>query len=424
MTYLDKVGPRNEWRLKSPGIEGWSRTAHPTDPAKYFMVSCDNHVNEPFNWAAGRISDAYKDRMPRMVKDAEGNEWLHSDGRAPHLVKPVKTKTDHLQPMEKYETWEVMVPYTSRMEEMEMMKSSAGRNVAERIADAEADGVDAEFIYPQKGGLGFATRDTDFSLAMTRAWNRWALDEFGATFGRTNPAALITTANIPEAVKEVQWAASNGFRSLSLPNKPIFGPTQRGELAYNHNDFDPLWAAIAETGLVATFHVSSGGEDPRGAGGNGGAIINYVTHSMITTLDPLVKVITSGVLERNPTLKVVTVESGVGWLPWLLETMDHAYRSHHMWVRPVIPELPSFYYRRNCASTFMEEAAGLKYALDYGLEDNLLWANDYPHHEGSFPFSAQAIERMMGGLTETQRAKVLGLNAARVFGLTVPKSKA
>jgi len=86
-------------------------------------------------------------------------------------------------------------------------------------------------------------------------------------------------------------------------------------------------------------------------------------------------------------------------------------------VRPVIPELPSSYFKRNCFASFQEDHVGLDTAEQYGVVDNLMWANDYPHHEGSWPFSAQSIERQMGGLSEEARAKILGLNAQRVFDL-------
>ena len=87
------------------------------------------------------------------------------------------------------------------------------------------------------------------------------------------------------------------------------------------------------------------------------------------------------------------------------------------WVRPVIPELPSTYFRRHCFATFQEDHIGVDGAERYDVVDNLMWANDYPHHEGSWPFSAASIERQMGGLSDESRAKILGLNAKRVFAL-------
>jgi predicted TIM-barrel fold metal-dependent hydrolase len=101
--------------------------------------------------------------------------------------------------------------------------------------------------------------------------------------------------------------------------------------------------------------------------------------------------------------------------------MDHGYRAHHMWVRPVIPELPSFYFRRNCFASTLEHPGMLDFLVSIGLEDNLLWSSDYPHHEGSFPYSKLAIERQMGDLTDPQRAKILGENAVRIFN--IDKSK-
>ena len=122
-----------------------------------------------------------------------------------------------------------------------------------------------------------------------------------------------------------------------------------------------------------------------------------------------------------PNLKFATVEAGIGWVPWLLDAMDEAYRKHHMWVRPKLDGLPSDYFRRQGFASFQEDKAGLALASEFGLVDNFLWANDFPHHEGTWPYSAQAIERQMGHLDDGERAKILGLNAARIFGFDIPE---
>jgi predicted TIM-barrel fold metal-dependent hydrolase len=252
---------------------------------------------------------------------------------------------------------------------------------------------------------------------MCRAWNRWSQETF-AEHDRIMPMAMIAPGIIEEAIAEVQWAAANGFHGILLPNRPIFHKLSqpRNPLEYNDKRFEPLWAAIAETGLPITLHVSTG-EDPRAVRGNGGAITNFVCHSMTTTIEPMVQMISSGVFERHPTLSLGTIESGIGWVPWLLQQMDYSYRAHHMWVRPVIPQEPSFYYKRNCFAAFIEEPEALDAAIEAGLEDNIVWSNDYPHHEGSFPHTQASVERQMANLTDDQRAKVLGLNAARVFNI-------
>jgi hypothetical protein len=307
-----------------------------------------------------------------------------------------------------------------RMEPEDVLRNKSGLTIEERLADQLADGIDVELIFPNKGLLCWATPDPVFADAMCRAWNRWAYDWFGGADGwnggRTRPLASIATGDVGLATASATWAAEHDFAGLCLGNSPVYGPKQWGHLEYNDPAFESFWSSTAEAAMPLTFHVSTG-RDPRAVGGNGGAIINYVCHSMETTIEPLVQLITSGVFERHPDLQAGMVESGIGFVPWLLETMDYAYRAHHFWVRPVIPELPSTYFRRNCFATFQEDHAGLEAAEGNDIVDNLMWANDYPRHEGSWPHSAASIERQMDGLADESRAKILGLNAQRVFHL-------
>jgi len=99
--------------------------------------------------------------------------------------------------------------------------------------------------------------------------------------------------------------------------------------------------------------------------------------------------------------------------------MDEAYHKHHMWVLPKLKKLPSDYFREHGAASFQDDPIGLELAVKHDLVSNFLWANDYPHHEGSWPHSAQSIERQMQHLSDEQRARVLGLNAARIFKFNV-----
>ena len=221
-------------------------------------------------------------------------------------------------------------------------------------------------------------------------------------------------------MREVERVASLGYRVLTLPCKPIWGGHDVSHINYNLPVFDPLWAAIQDHDLAMTFHVSTG-RDPRAARGNGGAVINYVVHSLAPTIEPIVSLCASGVFERFPGLRAATIEADAGWVPWMLQKMDEAYLKHHFWVRPKLPRLPSDYYKTNCYASFGEDRAAVELCELHGLEDNLMWANDYPHHEGSWPHSAEAIERTFASeLREETRAKLLGLNAARVFRFDVP----
>ena len=213
---------------------------------------------------------------------------------------------------------------------------------------------------------------------------------------------------------EIERVAELGFRGLTLPCKPIWGAHDVDHDNYNLPVFDRMWALIEEVDLPITFHVSTG-RDPRASKGNGGAIINYVTHSLSPTIEPLANLCSSGVLERFPKIRFALIEAGIGWVPWALEAMDEAYRKHHFWVRPKLQGLPSEYFKAHGAASFQEDPVGLDLVERYGLENNLMWANDYPHHEGTWPHSAAAIERTMGAISDDTRAKMLGLNANRMF---------
>ena len=141
-------------------------------------------------------------------------------------------------------------------------------------------------------------------------------------------------------------------------------------------------------------------------------------------MEPLANLCASGVVERYPKLSFGSVEAGIGWVAWALCAMDEAYKKHHMFVRPKLELLPSEYFKRNGFATFGEDPPGLDLAREHELVENFMWANDYPHHEGTWPHSAAAIERTMVHLNDTERAKILGLNAARVFKFDVPAEKA
>lgn len=411
---------KNAWRLETPGAEGWPRTSRPSDPDKYFMVSADCHVTEGLAFLEC-VEPEYAARVPRVESRDDGSQWLITEGNRPQRVRAGRGTT--VQDRQDFELPEHNRDPNQRMEEEDRLRSAAGKTIEQRLADQAADGVDVEVVFPTVGLLAWATPDPVFAMAMCRAWNRWAYDHCAQHMHgdepKILPVALIATGDQDGAGREIEWAAAHGFRGISLGNSPIYGPTGEGKLQYNDASFEPMWSLIEETGLVVTFHVSTG-RDPRAVGGNGGAIINYVCHSMETTMEPLVQLITSGVFERHPRITAGMVESGIGFVPWLLETMDHAYRAHHLWVRPVIPDLPSEYFRRNCFATFQEDHVGIATVKEFGLIDNVLWANDYPHHEGSWPHSAEAIERMMGQLTDGERAQILGLNAARIFHLRIP----
>ena len=386
----------NDWRLETPGTEGWPRTARPDDPDKYLMISADTHANEPADLWATRIEPEYRDRIPHIEKDAKGDLWNVVEG-----YRPVKIRI-------------------SAMVGQDQERNGSGATVEGRMADHKRDGIDAEVVFPNKGLAMWATPDPVFAMAQCRVWNTWAWEVYGPQYGTMSPLAALATGDIPGSMKEIERVAKLGFRGLTLPCKPIFGAHDVDDPNYNLPMYDPMWALIEEVDLPITFHVSTG-RDPRAAKGNGGAVINYVSHSLSPTIEPMANLCGSGVLERFPKIRFALIEAGIGWIPWALEAMDEAYRKHHFWVRPKLQGLPSDYFKQHGAAAFQEDPVGLALVEQFGLTDNMMWANDYPHHEGTWPHSAAAIERTMGGISDDTRAKILGLNANRVFNFNLPE---
>ncbi|MGI9615094.1 MAG: amidohydrolase family protein [Acidimicrobiales bacterium] len=394
-TIIPEPDADNIWRLETPGNAGWSRSARPDAADKFFMVSADGHVQEPSDLWSTRIDEKYRHRLPGVVVGDDGAKFQKTEGfRA--------TKMQSVQ----------LVGH-------ELLRQKAGKTPDERIADLAIDGVEAEILFPNKGLTIWATADGEFSQAMCRVYNDWAWEVFGEYNDRLVPMACVATADLDGAIAEIQRCADLGFKGLSLPCKPVFGPPNHEDLNYNLREFEPLWDCIDDVGLPVTFHVSTG-RDPRTARSQGGAVINYAVHSLAPTMEPLINICASGVAERHPNLRFGSIEAGIGWVAWALEAMDEAYRKHHMWVKPKLELLPSEYFRRQGFASFQEDKAGLDLARAHDLADNFLWANDFPHHEGSWPYSAQAIERTMGNLDDAERAKILGLNSARIFDLDIP----
>ena len=354
------------------------------------MISADSHANEPADLWETRIEKKYRHRVPHIQVDDQGSKWRITEGH-----RKVKIRDFAMQGEDKE-------------------RSVVGATVEGRLRDCKRDGIDAEIIFPNKGLSMWATPDPEFAMAQCRVWNDWAWDHFGAQNDRLSPMAAVATGDLEGTLLEIERVAKIGFRGLTLPCKPIWGAHDVDHDNYNLPVFDSMWALIEEVDLPVTFHISTG-RDPRASKGNGGAVINYVTHSLSPTVEPLANMCSSGVLERFPNINFALIEAGIGWIPWVLEAMDEAYRKHHFWVRPKLQGLPSDYFRAHGYASFQEDPVGLDLAEARGLEGNFLWANDYPHHEGSWPHSAQAIERTMGGLSEPSRAKILGLNADKLF---------
>ena len=375
---------------------------------EYFVVSADSHVNEPPDLWQTRVDAKFRDRIPRIEVDEKGRKWFKIEGFRPSMIREAprdaqvsvdEFKKDNADPR-------------ARME-LDRTKGAMfqlrGAPAAERYGDMDYDGIDAEILFPNKGLTNWSSPDPEHNTAMCRVWNDWAHEVFGSN-KRTYPVACIAPADVASAVKEVERVAALGYHAVTMP------PLTPGK-GYNLPDFHPLWAALSEAGLPVCFHAGTG-KDPRTATGHGGAIINYVVHAMNTVLEPVVQLCSSGVFDLYPKLKFATIEAGIGWVPYALWAMDHGFDKHAFWVSPKLKERPSTYFRQHGHASFQDDPVGIL-ARDWIGIDSILWGNDYPHLEGTWPYSEQ-VNKALEPLTREERAKVLGLNTARLFNVEVP----
>jgi len=407
------VNPENRWRLERPqDLSGWEGSVQPEAPNKYLMISVDTHMSPPPKLFHERIEEKFRERLPKVFAK-DGKKYLLQEGCRPEQIyEPPLSGEDIIRSRA---GGFILTEFI----EADVNEAKTG---LPRLADQKMDGVDGEVIFPNGPALlMWGANDPEFVMAQCRIWNDWAMETCKPYLAKCNPVAALGTADLDLAMAEIKRVAKLGYRALALPCKPIWGAHDVSHENYNLPSFDPLWELIQDLDLAITYHVSTG-KDPRCARGNGGAVINYVVHSMSPTIEPLVSMCASGVFERFPRLRAGTIEANAGWLPFVLDSMDESYKKHHFWVRPKLKNLPSDYFRSNCFASVSEDRSALALAEEYDLTENLMWANDYPHHEGTWPHSAEAIERTFNNrLSEQGRRNILGLNAARVFRFDIPE---
>ena len=360
------------------------------------VISADSHVQEPADLYE-RIPEKFRALIPR-VEEIDGGSYLIVEGKKPRRLDIASEEaTDDDQNRE----------FRS--------DPSGGTDLERRLTDQARDGVCAEVIYPNESLFIYAAPDPGYQLAVAGAYNDWAIEVFGARPDRFLPVGVLPVEDIPAAVAEVERMAKLGYRSVGIPL------VNRGK-PYNRPEYEPLWSALDDTGLVLSFHAFSNSEDiypdDMGEGGNDyGGTLNYMVLGMADGQIPVSELITSGVCERHPNLKFVIVECGCGWLAWLLYALDEQAEKKHMWIHPKLELKPSEYFARQGFITFSDDPVALK-NLEYTSAGCLLWGSDYPHDEGTFPHSQAVIERTFETVSAADKQKIVYQNAADLYGLT------
>ncbi len=357
------------------------------------IISSDSHVQETHTFYKEYAPAKYKDRFPHTER-RNGAVYQVVEGRKPRRIDIAESRM------------------TQKEFDLEFRNDPyGGSNVPLRLEDQERDGIHGEVVYPNNSLSIFCSPDPQYQIDMARAYNDWITDIFGPHRDKLAPTAVIPVLDIENAIDEVRRVAKKGFRLVSIPI--------RVEDPYNLPRWEPLWTAIEQEGLALSLHAFSNEADtyPEDWGeeeGIGGAL-SFMVMRMVDGMEPIVLLISCGMLERHPNLQITIVECGAGWLAWLLYALDEQAVKKHMWIAPKLQLKPSEYFLRQGHVTFGDDPAGLA-VLNLVPVECLLWGSDYPHEEGTFPHSQAVIARTFEGLPEEVKWKIVGGNAIKLYG--------
>lgn len=340
---------------------------------------------------------------------------------------------EYLEPAwrEKFDAWRG--GYKNPAQEHYGTKKMKNWDLAIRSEDQNSQGVVGEVVFPNTVPPFFRKsivtaqppkpEDYESCLAGIRAHNRWLADFCAEDPVRRAGVGLILPNDLDEAIKDIEFIARAGLRGGVL--LPLIPP----DCGWLKPLYDPAWdrvfAAIQDHDLVMNQHSGQGSPD-YGKGPVAEALwISEVTFYCQTGYRHLLM---SGVFEKFPRLKYILTESGCAWVPAMLGNLDRIHRGiqagaigemNYKDMQWVLKETPSFYAARNCfyGASFpsVDDLNGIE---RIGV-DKVLWGNDYPHYEGTFPYNLESLRLTFSGLSEPVRRKVLGENAAALYKFDV-----
>jgi predicted TIM-barrel fold metal-dependent hydrolase len=362
-------------------------------------ISADSHITEPPNCYVDFIDAKYRERAPTMKRLPSVGDAFVIDG----MSQPVPMGLVAAAGKDPSQITTDGVAFD------ELWRSGWDANL--RVADQEKDGVAAEIIYPTVGMLLCNHPDFDYKKACFEAYNRWLFEYCSVAPDRLFGMAQVSMRTPEDGVAELKAAHAMGFKGVMMPGDPAVED-------YDSKVYDPVWEAAVELGLPLSFHILTSRSTaidakPRGPRINGFLSIIRGCQDIMGTL------IFGGVFDRHPNLKIVCVEADAGWVPHYMYRMDHAYKRHRYWMKaPPLQRLPSEYFAEHIYVTFQDDWVAFK-TKDLCNVRRLMWANDFPHSDSTWPWSQQMLAEHASGLSEQERNWICHDNVAELYGLKV-----
>ena len=383
------------------------------------VIDVDTHISEPLDLWTSRATPRYRDRVPQMrMLDGQWVWTIDGDrsvgiGSAASVIYRDGSKAAGIE----FTDWQVdeVHPGCSRTKE--------------RLQLMDENGIWAQVVYPNvlgfagqgRGPVGAPRRepvDADLRLVCTRIYND-AMAEMQAESGdRLLPMALLPWWDIDLAVAEAERCHAMGMRGVNINSDPQLHGMQDLSGEY----WTPLWELCSDQGLPVNFHIGASdstmswyGETPWPSLQPEEKLAVGSSMMFISNAKVILNLITSGLLERFPKLNFVSVESGIGWIPFILETLDYSLAESGAHRLDKLSMSPSDYFRRQIYACFWFESRDAAATIRRVGVDNVMFETDFPHPTCLYPRPLEQARERLAELTPEEQRKVLSTNAARVY---------
>ncbi len=355
-------------------------------PPDQRIVSADDHMDihamPPELWQE-RLPAALRERGPRVVETDDGPFWVVDGER----LSPSGRK----------------LAGSIRSEEHGFRPGAADT----RLEDMERDGVYAQIVYsPMTTQMRIA--DAGLRAACKRAYNDWAAEFNTSTKGRIALLADIPSHDPKEAKDELLRVAKLGHCGAivheEVGHEPIF-----------EDGWHSFWDVAEEAGLPISIHLGPSTRvlKPQLGSWRFPAFVAVIPMQLDEVLAAM---IFSGILEQRPNVKFVLGEGGLGWIPYVLERLDHEHHQYYDKTKDHrLSMLPSEIFARQVYVTYEDEKIGVELIPRIGV-DNVMWASDYPHGDSTWPHSRRAIaDSPLSALGDEAVRKITNDTASRIY---------
>jgi predicted TIM-barrel fold metal-dependent hydrolase len=380
-----------------------------------WVIDVDTHITEPPDTWSARLPARFRDRAPRVVKSPDyGFEvWQIGDGSSPVPVGHTAVAG-----------WPE--PFPAAPQGFSEVPPAA-YDARARLEYMDRVGIWAMALYPNVGGFGneafLKLGDAELMLACVETYNDFLLEWIEPDPRRFIPICATPFWDPFLSAREIERCAAAGHRGILFTGEPHrFG---QPVLASRH--WDPIWRAAEETGLPVSFHIGSGNlleeysPERIEAYGLRGANARTAVGLFLENGKQLSDLLLSGILPRFPGLRVVSVESGIGFIPFILEATDYAFEySHVAEERPEFEMKPSEYFSRQVYGCYFFEEMAPQRLLDLIGVGNVLFETDFPHPICLYGNVREKIDAGLAGQDAGTRRRLLFDNAAALYRVAAP----